>query len=309
MKTIRFAPAAFLFVALFASAAMAQQRTFVSGLGNDANPCTRTAPCRTFAVALGLTNPGGEVIALDSAGYGTMAGVNSISKPISIIAPPGVYAGISVFSGDGIDIVGAGGSVILSGLTITNSGSSGHGILSTSGGGTLHVENCIVGGFAPGGDGIFFAGPGKLEVKGSIMRDNNIGIEIAPSSATASAAIDHVRLEVNGSGLLAEDRSSVTVSNSVAFGNGSSGFGAVAFTQSCDLTLESCVASKNGAGITAQSNAAGVATVRFSNCTITNNSTGLDNLGSPAVILSRSNNTVEGNTAATAGPIGTYAAQ
>jgi len=308
MKTIRFAPAAFLFVALLASAAMAQQRTFVSGLGNDANPCTRTAPCRTFAIALGLTNPGGEVIALDSAGYGTMAGVNTIVKSISIIAPPGVYAGISVSSGDGIDI-GSSGTVVLRGLTINNSGSSGHGILYSGSGGTLHIEDCVVNGFAPSGDGLFFAGPGKLEVKDSIMRDNFVGIQITPSSTTASATIDHVRFETNtGQGLLATDLSKVTVSNSVASGN-STGFGAVAFTQSCELTLESCVASNNGAGITAQSNAAGVATVRFSNCTITDNSTGLDNLGSPAVILSRSNNTVEGNATATVGPIGTYAAQ
>src|SRR5215467_9895859 len=60
-----------LLVTLLASAAPAQvQRTFVSGLGNDANPCSRTAPCRTFTQAMSQTNSGGEVIVLDSAGYG-----------------------------------------------------------------------------------------------------------------------------------------------------------------------------------------------------------------------------------------------
>src|SRR5262252_7389517 len=90
-----------LFAVLSLTSASAQvQRTFVSGGGNDANPCSRTAPCRTFTQALMGTSPGGEVVVMDSAGYGAFA----VAHAVSITAPPGVYAGISVFSGDGIDI-------------------------------------------------------------------------------------------------------------------------------------------------------------------------------------------------------------
>src|SRR5687768_18418355 len=67
------------------------QRTFVSGLGSDANPCTRTEPCRTFAAAIAQTQAGGEVVALDTAGYGPV----TVTQAISLISPPGVYAGIS----------------------------------------------------------------------------------------------------------------------------------------------------------------------------------------------------------------------
>src|SRR5215467_8341508 len=105
-KMIGFLFVAGLFGALSVTSASAQaQRTFVSGLGSDSNPCARTAPCRTFTQALLGTAAGGEVVVLDSAGYGAF----TITQPVSIIAPPGVYAGISVFSGDGITIT-AGGS-------------------------------------------------------------------------------------------------------------------------------------------------------------------------------------------------------
>src|SRR2546430_17304299 len=77
------------------------QRTFVSAAtGNDANPCNRTAPCRNFAAAIAQTQPGGEVVVLDSGGYGTV----TITQAVSLVAPSGVYAGITVFGGNGITI-------------------------------------------------------------------------------------------------------------------------------------------------------------------------------------------------------------
>src|SRR5262245_6327741 len=69
MKLIRFVPVSLLFAALCATMSLAQQRTFVSGSGSDANACSRTAPCRTFTQALSQTSAGGEVVVLDSAGY------------------------------------------------------------------------------------------------------------------------------------------------------------------------------------------------------------------------------------------------
>ncbi len=76
------------------------QRTFVASGGNDANPCSITLACRTFFTALANTNANGEVIVLDGRGYGSV----SIGKSVSIIAPPGVYAGISAASGVGVGI-------------------------------------------------------------------------------------------------------------------------------------------------------------------------------------------------------------
>jgi hypothetical protein len=97
-----------LAVALPAAAASASaQRTFVSPGGADANTasnCSLVLPCRSFGAAITVTNTGGEIIVLDSAGYGPVA----ISKSVSIISPPGIYAGVSVLSGEGITMNTAG---------------------------------------------------------------------------------------------------------------------------------------------------------------------------------------------------------
>ena len=90
------------------------QRTFVASAGNDANPCSIVAPCHSFAAALAQTNSGGEIVALDSAGYAPV----DIFGSVSIIAPAGVYAGITAFSGWAIRIGGSNLRVLLRGLTI-----------------------------------------------------------------------------------------------------------------------------------------------------------------------------------------------
>jgi hypothetical protein len=322
-------------LACFSASASAQQRTFVSGLGNDANPCSRLAPCRNFAQAISLTNAGGEVIVLDSAGYGPV----SIIKSVSIIAPPGVYAGISVFAGDGIDInAGSTDTVILRGLTINNQGSIGSGIVFNFGG-TLHVESCVVNGFSNSGvsGGLQLFGTGTLEVKDSIFRSNTYGINVAPASGTALAEIEEVRLEGNvNTGLVAQQNSKVTVRSSIASGgttgffassnsagavqlniercvssnNSGSGILAGSFSSGpAEVNIESCLVSGNGVGIDAASASSGIATARVSNSTVTDNSSGLRNEGAPAVLLTRGSNTIEGNAPNTFGTIGSYTAK
>jgi hypothetical protein len=307
MKTILMAFASLLVAGLLASASMAQvQRTFVSGLGNDGNPCSRAAPCRTFPQAISQTNASGEIYVLDSAGYAAF----TITKSVSIVAPPGVTAGISVFSGNGITINAvASDIVILRGLTVNNQGSSGSGIVFNSAGGTLHVENCVVNGFSSGEGVSFFGTAGNLEVKDSIMRGNKTGISIAPGAGTTLAAIDQVRLESGVTGLVASDGSRVTIRNSIASRN-SIGFRAFTVISDAELNIENCVASNNsGSGIDATSDGKAVSLVRVSNSTATDNGGGLVNQGSPAVLLSRGNNTVEGNAINLAGAIGSYAAK
>ena len=74
------------------------QRTFVASNGLDTNPCTIPAPCRSFTTALTQTTTGGEIIVKDSAGYGPVV----LTKAVSIISPPGIYAAITVSAGAGI---------------------------------------------------------------------------------------------------------------------------------------------------------------------------------------------------------------
>src|SRR5512141_2377174 len=97
MSTLRYCAVRFSVVlllgALFASPAFGlAQRTFVASYGNDANPCSRALPCRSFGAAILQVIVGGEVIALDSAAYGPVV----ITQSVSIIGPAGVYVGISV---------------------------------------------------------------------------------------------------------------------------------------------------------------------------------------------------------------------
>src|SRR5438309_4598649 len=112
------------------------QRSFVSANhGNDANPCTVTLPCRNFAAAIAQTVAGGEVVVLDSGGYGPV----TIGNSISLISPPGVYAGITAFSGPAITInAGASDVVTIRGLTLNGLG--GNEGIDFMAGGTLYVQ-------------------------------------------------------------------------------------------------------------------------------------------------------------------------
>lgn len=93
-----------------------QPRTFVSSHGLDTNDSRLATPCRSIGAALAQTDPGGEIIVLDSAGYGAIA----INKSVSVVAPEGIYAGITVTAGIGIDV--SAGTVALRGLTIRGPG-------------------------------------------------------------------------------------------------------------------------------------------------------------------------------------------
>src|SRR3982751_207774 len=138
---------ALIAAAPFASAQL--NRAAVSIKGVDTNPCTPALPCRSFTQALMQTNSGGEILVLDSGGYG----VASISRSVSIDAAPGIYAGISALPGyDAVDVgLSTPGKVVLRGLTLKGFGAN-TGIATGLGGGILHVENCVIdGGFIDDG--------------------------------------------------------------------------------------------------------------------------------------------------------------
>ena len=160
---------AFLLLAA-AQVAPAAQRTFVASTGNDANACSLATPCRGFARAMTQTDSKGEIIVLDSAGYGAV----TVDKSVSIIAPPGVYAGITVFSGDGIVVNGSGISVVLRGLTINGQGGS-RGIWYTFGA-KLLIDRCTVANFSGAGIDIGYAG--EIVIADSNIRGNLEGIKV-----------------------------------------------------------------------------------------------------------------------------------
>ena len=166
--------------------AQAVQRTHVSAaFGNDANTatnCTAAAPCRFFAAAMSVTDNNGEVIVLDSGGYGAV----TITKSLALIAPTGVYAGISVFPGaDGVTIATPGVNVVLRGLSINGQGGN-NGINMTAGN-KLTVENCVISNLAQ--NGINVNGTVTVRVTDTIVRDNSsVGIYLQTVSMPPSPA-------------------------------------------------------------------------------------------------------------------------
>src|SRR5437588_1311663 len=126
-------------------------RTWVSGVGDDANPCSRTAPCKTFAGAISKTAAGGEIDALDPAGYGAV----TITKGITIDGGGGQVASVLVSGTNGIVVqAGPSDTVILRNLRINgikngaNGGLSGVRFIS---GGSLIVDKCEIFGFLNNG--------------------------------------------------------------------------------------------------------------------------------------------------------------
>jgi hypothetical protein len=276
-------------------------RAWVSGSGSDSNACTLTAPCRSFGRAISVANYGDEIVVLDSGGYGAF----TVNKSITISVPPGVYAGIIVSSGNGITINGNEYDVvILRGLTIAADSA---GTPDTSGivfysGKALYVENCSIRDFAD--YGIAFQGNGFLSVKDTaLIQNSNYGIFIQPEDGNAVMAIlDRVRLEGNAFGLHISVNSNVTIRDSLAIRNSVFGFQvSTGNVGSGELNIENCALAHNGTGISTSVSSPNInnATIRVSNSIITNNTVGLSvsdpSGGGVAALLSRGNNTVEGN--------------
>src|SRR5436853_1099153 len=122
-------------------------RTWVSGVGDDANPCSRTAPCKTFAGAISKTAAGGEIDALDPAGYGAV----TITKAITIDGGGGQVASVLVSGTNGIVIAGASTDVInLVNLRFQGLNHSGLSAIKFNSGNALNVINCYIWGFVNG---------------------------------------------------------------------------------------------------------------------------------------------------------------
>jgi hypothetical protein len=269
-------------------------RTFVSGTGSDASAtCSRAAPCRTFAMAIGKTDAGGEIVVLDPAGYGPVV----IDKSISItndgvgtaaIRPPPGGVGIAIDSKE-TDVVN------LRGLTIDGDGTGASGIVFRTGA-SLNIQNCVIrnlAGFI--GEGIRFtpAASSNLAVSNTLLANiSDVAIFIQGGS-NVKAVLNRVEAYNNATALYVDGNVSigtinVTVADSVAANNDLIGFAADSSKAVTNLMLVRSVSANNGTGI---ASFGAKASVRSARSTVTGNRTGW-NLS----ILSFGDNYVEGNT-------------
>lgn len=310
---VRFIPT-LLAVAILALAAgpmlQAQAtRTWVSGVGDDANPCSRTAPCKTFAGAISKTAAGGEISVLDPGGFGAV----TITKSITIDGGGGAgFASILASATNGIIVNTAGIDVTLRNISINGAGGGliGIKILAAN---KVSIENCQIFNFTgadPSGRGISDQRTtgGKLVVTNTVVRNNRAsGVVIFPDGGSTTqivAELDHVQLTNNGNGGLAVVTSRATISNSVISGNANVGVDAEQPAGTALVFMESCVVASNGTGIVV---GGGAATIRISNVFVVDNATGIaPNAG---LILSFGNNKIAGNTAGNGPTSGTIALQ
>ena len=292
-----------LVAALAINPAEAVQRTFVASFGNDANTATNCGfanPCRGFAAAQTVTDPRGEIVALDAAGYGAV----TITKSIAITANPGFYAGISASSANGVNIATAGVDVVLRGLNINGLGGTGgnSGIWMTNGS-SLSIENCVISNF-PTGSGVFVSTAVKVRVVDSLFRDNGSGIYIQNGAKAFIAGVkviggaEGISIQGSPSGSTA----TASISDTVVSGTN---FGIYAYASNAstvNVSVTRSTSSNNAYGIMAEG--AGT-TITVSNSMVTGNSAyGFYQAASgPPMFRSLGNNTVDQNGANSSGTI------
>lgn len=201
-------------LAIFASALTAQAqatRTWVSGVGDDVNPCSRTAPCKTFAGALSKTATGGEISVLDPGGYGMV----TISKSITIDGT-GVIAGIAAGGNTGMTInitdpKDTAKTVRLRGLGINGYGSGVTGINIVAANNVV-IEDTVIDGFANGIE----ARAGSVFVKNSSIRDNR---ENGINLSSGDIGLMNVSLVFNGAAMVGNYPSMTWFNGVVLYGN------------------------------------------------------------------------------------------
>jgi hypothetical protein len=207
-----------LLLVLGAGPAQALYRTYLSSSGNDANPCTRSQPCRLLPAAIAATWNGGEVWILDSANYNT--GPVTIAKSITVYAVPGATATVVGNGGHAISITAAGVDVALRNLRIVDLVGGQRGVSMTAGAGLL-MERCEVVGFA--GEGIHVATGAAVVLLEVVARGNQAGLSLAggaKGTASRSTFADNAAAGVNLDGT----GTRLAIEDSTASGNAGAGF-------------------------------------------------------------------------------------
>ena len=320
MKTRLASVAAIAVAATFAYATPASAqatRTWVSGVGDDVNPCSRTAPCKTFAGAISKTAAGGEINCLDPGGFGAV----SIIKSMTISCPyteGGALAGGNgiVFNMPATTDVG-----FIRGLDIFGVNPPTNGVRFVNNG-TLHIEDSVIRRFnASGSFGVSYqpAGVSELYITNTIIAENGSGatgggILIQPTGAggTAHVYLDNVRVHNNANHGLSVVTTGATnavgttvVARNSSFSGNTTGISVTQTVgaQTAVVTLtDSTVTANSTMGIAASGTGA---FVRVSNVTITGNQAGV-NAAAGSQIQTYGNNRLVSNPSVGGGNDGAF---
>jgi hypothetical protein len=285
---------------LEAAPAQAQAtRTWVSGVGDDANPCSRTAPCKTFAGAISKTAANGEINCIDPGGFGAV----TITKSMTINCET-TLAGVLAPGTTGIVVnTAASDIVVLRGIELEGAGTGINGIRFL-GAGVLHLHNVQIRNFRNGGNGINFAPSGAAElyvvdsfISGNGNSASTAGIQVRPSgSGSALLFVDGTAVENNSAGIIADGPAGAgairgVVRDSVVAGNTNDGLITTSAGPNVSLRLDNVTSAGNGSGLVTSGNNA---SLLVANSQVTANGRGL-NFINGGVLLSYGNNRVNGN--------------
>jgi hypothetical protein len=259
-------------------------RTWVSGVGDDVNPCSRTAPCKTFAGAISKTAAGGEINCIDPGGFGAV----TITKSMTISCE-GLTAGIVFNAGNGINFNGGATDYLflkgldIEGLIKTGTSSSIAGV-SFNSGQLLHIEDCVI--RDSGTAGVLIksttANNTFVVTRTTLFNNGNGvvggGISIQPT-VTTQGTIDRVvanrnSFGVNANGTLGGNYN-VIVRDSVTNGNTQAGVSASAGAAVTAVEVMGLTAINNGTGIQATG---ATIQMRVGESVITGNGTGVSTL-------------------------------
>jgi hypothetical protein len=246
-------------------------RTWVSGVGDDVNPCSRTAPCKTFAGAISKALAGGEIDALDPGGFGAV----TITKAITIDGGGGQVASVLVSGTNGIVVAaGVNDAVTLRNIRLNGIGSGINGVRFLSGA-TLVVENCEIFGFTAAGIAIAPNAGGRFFISGSTLTNNLNGIILDGTGGGSAAPI---KLSVTQTRI---------ANNS---GNGIVGSSTAGHSPVQVVANHIEVVNNNLIGVSAS----GTAAILIGDSTITFNGTGVSQAGG-GTVPSYKNNAINGN--------------
>lgn len=214
-------------------------RTWVSGVGDDVNPCSRTAPCKTFAGAVSKTATNGEIDVLDPGAFGSLTATKSIT-----VDGGGMFAGVLTGGGTGFTVnltttqaadpvatvrlrrlsisgQGTGGRVGLRGVNVSSANTRAVNVT---------LDDVIIDSFV--NEGVLWANNlgGHLIVHNSLIRNNGTaGIRADSTTNTVFLTIDNTHTSLNvQEGVRIEDKVKATIINSVASNNGFNGYVAIA---------------------------------------------------------------------------------
>jgi hypothetical protein len=272
-------------------------RTWVSGVGDDANPCSRTAPCKTFAGAISKTAVNGEINCLDPGGFGAVtitksitidchevfasilnAGTNAINIPFDSFAQTDVRKTVRLrninFNGVNTGLIGI---RITGGAIIT--------------GGAVFIEDCLIdGNFSGAARGISEerTGGGELFISNTTVRNmGQTAIQVNPGGGAVAglrinAVFDNIRVENANFGVAIGNNGRAMINRSVFAGHSQAGIEAEGPLAAVQVDVSNSVSSNNGTGV---QNGGGTVTIRLSNNDIVFNGTA----------QSFNNNRVQGN--------------